>query len=115
MVNEIMRLAEEKALAAGITHLSTIEVEVGELTALVPDLMEFAFDQLKEGELLRDAKLIVKVVPLLVRCRQCSAEFHPPDSLVAICPTCECREVDVLRGREANLIRLEGELNSAEC
>lgn len=109
MVNEILRIAEEKALVAGIIHLTTIEVEVGELTALVPDLMEFAFDQLKAGELLRDAKLIVKVVPLLVKCRQCSAEFHPPDSLVAICPACECREVDVLRGREANLIRLEGE------
>ncbi len=64
---------------------------------------------LKEGELLRDAKLIVKIVPLLVRCRQCRAEFHPPDSLVAICPACACREVDVLHGREANLIRLEGE------
>jgi hydrogenase nickel incorporation protein HypA/HybF len=109
MVNEILRIAEEKALAAGMTRITTIEVEVGELTALVPELMEFAFDQLKEGRLLKDAKLSIKVIPLLVRCRQCSAEFHPPDSLVAICPACACREVDVLSGREANLVRLEGE------
>jgi hydrogenase nickel incorporation protein HypA/HybF len=109
MVNEILRLAEEKALAAGITHLSEIEVEVGELTALVPDLMEFAFDQLKDGRLLQDARLTVKVIPLQVRCRKCSTEFHPPDSLVAICPACACREVDVLSGREANLVRLEGD------
>ena len=109
MVTELLSITEEKAIAAGITRLSNIEIEVGELTALVPELMEFAFDQLKEGQLLKDAKLVVKVIPLLVRCRECGVEFHPPDAPVAICPICDCRRVEVIKGREANLVRLEGE------
>ena len=75
-----------------------VQVQVGRLSGIVPDALEFCFELATAGTSLAGAVLDIVSSPGSGRCRACGAEFDTDDQVVM----CDCGSVDVevLGGRE---------------
>lgn len=90
--------------AAGRT-VRSVKVQVGTLTAVVPDAMRFCFDLVVEGTAAEGARLDIESRPGAAHCRACDADFTLPD-LILLCP-CGSADVDVTAGRELQIVSME--------
>ena len=68
-------LAETKK--RGYKSISRIRLLLGESGGVVPDCVQFYFDEMKKGTTAAEAELEFKRVPLRIRCPKCGAEWGP--------------------------------------
>jgi hydrogenase nickel incorporation protein HypA/HybF len=92
------------ARAAGRT-VHSVTVQVGALTAVVPEAMLFCFDVATEGTVMAGATLRIERHPAVVHCHDCGDDFSPPD-LILLCP-CGSADVAVTAGRELQILSME--------
>lgn len=93
---------------AGGRRVTAVILEIGDLSGVVPDAIEFCFEACTRDTLLDGARLLIERVQALGRCRDCKAEF----ALAAYydpCPSCGGFGVDVLSGEELRVKELEVE------
>lgn len=90
--------------AAGRTVLS-VRVEVGALTAVIADSMQFCFELVTEGTVAEGARLDIDQPSGSAHCQDCGADFALTD-LVVLCP-CGSANVDVTSGRELRILSME--------
>jgi hydrogenase nickel incorporation protein HypA/HybF len=90
--------------AAG-ARVKRVVVEVGILTAVLPDALGFCFRVASEGTLADGAALSIVAEPAKARCRACSLESEQT-SVVARC-TCGAWDFDWLSGSELRVRELE--------
>ena len=98
----IVELAEEYAVKENAREILEMEIEVGDLSGVVIDALEFAMEEAVVGTLCEKAKW--KIIPVRgeVRCRSCGHRF-PSDTLFADCPRCGEAGVELIRGNEMRL------------
>lgn len=90
---------------SGGSRILRIVLEIGELTAVVPDALRFCFDVVAEGTAAEGAKLDILETEGLGRCRDCEREIpvHLPHGL---CP-CGSTNLDLVRGDELRIREME--------
>lgn len=93
--------------AAG-RRVTAVVLEIGELSGVVPDAIEFCFEACTRDTLLDGARLLIERVRARGRCRDCKAEFAL-SSHYAPCPACGSFGVDLLSGEELRVKELEVE------
>lgn len=102
IVREVVAIAAESARGARVLR---VVLEVGRLTAVVPDALRFAFDVVAEGTPVQGAELEIREVPARARCRACG------DVLELEEPWADCRcggaELDWISGNELLVKELE--------
>jgi hydrogenase nickel incorporation protein HypA/HybF len=80
----ITRSLLDQALAEAEKHgakrISRIRLLLGESGGVVPDCVQFHFDEMKKGTDAAEAELEFKRVPLRIRCPKCGAEWGPRPS-----------------------------------
>lgn len=91
---------------AGRSVLS-VRLTVGALSGVVPEALGFAWDVATTGTPLAGARLDVDVAPVRVRCRPCAVGADLPEPLPVRCPTCGGRDVEVVGGRELEIVSAE--------
>jgi hydrogenase nickel incorporation protein HypA/HybF len=82
-----------------------VSLEIGKLSAIMPDSVHFCFDVCSKGTVLEGAKLEIIEIPGLARCRRCGAEV-PLEQPFGIC-TCGSVELDVIAGQELRIKEME--------
>lgn len=85
-----------------------VGVEVGALSGVLPDALQFGFEALVAGTPLAGCRLALTPVPAEARCRTCGHTFAVADFFFR-CPTCGAGEVEVTHGYELNITHLEVE------
>lgn len=102
LVEDIMRIAVEQAGGRTVTR---IVLEVGTLTCVLPDALQFCFDSGKAATPLRDAVLAIHRIPARACCNQCHTEFE----LEELYQPCACGSFDktILQGQELLVRTLE--------
>lgn len=87
-------------------RVDTVNLKIGKLAAVVPASLRFCFDVITKDTPFDGSKLHIEEVPVVVRCRNCRSEWTVtgPDFT---CPTCRNGEVDILSGREIEILSLE--------
>ncbi len=88
--------------------LLSVTVEIGELTAVIPESLHFCFQALVEETPYKGAELIIKNIPLKGKCVKCESEFSIKN-YAFICPSCGSSEVQVMGGQELKVTELEVE------
>ena len=86
--------------------VARVTVRVGRLTAVVPDSLRYHFDLLTPGTLLHGAALVIEEVPIRGRCADCAARFEI-DTLSFTCPVCGSGVVELMSGRELEVVSLD--------
>jgi hydrogenase nickel incorporation protein HypA/HybF len=101
-----MDLALKRAQEAQASRVHMIRLRVGQLSGVVPDALQFAFEALSHGTLAQGAQLSIEHVPARFWCEACSREFLA-DDLFAECPDCHGVSADLRSGRELELASME--------
>lgn len=106
IMQSALEIAIERAQRMGAHSISALGLRVGELSGVVPDALEFAFEALKQDTPAQSAKLVVETVPLVLYCSPCDREFTP-DGYWYECPTCHNRRTEIRQGRELDVTYVE--------
>lgn len=86
---EIHRIAREAADARGGGRLESVTVAIGDLAAVEPDLLEFAWTAVVAGGRDEGARLVVDWKPARQLCATCGdVPERAPGSWLRLCPRC---------------------------
>jgi hydrogenase nickel incorporation protein HypA/HybF len=96
----ILEIAESTALQHEASGISEVEVEVGDAAGVNMEALEFAWESAAGSSvLLKNSRLILRPVPLLLECIQCRHRYSPED-LFESCPACGENDSALIQGRE---------------
>jgi hydrogenase nickel incorporation protein HypA/HybF len=105
LMEGVVRAVEEQLPLTGAARVTRLRLEVGRLSAVVPDAMRFCFGVCARGTVLEEAALEILEVPGRARCRECGAEAELPDPL-ALC-ACGSADLELLAGMELRIKDVE--------
>lgn len=91
--------------AAGRRVLA-VNLEVGTLTAVIPDTMRFCFDLAAEGTVAAGAQLHIDMPKGRAHCKTCGQDFELPDPIL-LCTNCGSANVRVISGRQLQILSME--------
>ena len=106
LTQNLIEIAEEHARRENACVITSLTMEIGALSGVMPEAVEFAFEACSKGTLADGATLEIHRIPALGRCHQCAQEFEI-ESLLDSCPVCGNFALDILRGQEMALIEME--------
>lgn len=89
-----------------VTVLKSVRLNIGQLTAIVPDSLSFCFDVITSGTDLEGAKLIMDVIPLRGKCNACGETF-PIQDYVFECPHCNSTAIQTISGQDLSIAEME--------
>jgi hydrogenase nickel incorporation protein HypA/HybF len=87
--------------AAKGRRVRRITLEIGKLSGVMRDAIEFSFDVVAQGTPAAGAVLEIREIDGRARCAECGAEFALPDFLAAC--ICGSRRLAYLAGEELNI------------
>jgi hydrogenase nickel incorporation protein HypA/HybF len=76
----------------------SVNIEIGGLEHLEPDVMKSAYDALTADTPMAGSVLEVGRVATIVRCRACGAEHEPEDLACMLCPECGAAAPELIQG-----------------
>ena len=91
---------------AGGRRVLSIDVEIGELSSVVPDAVEFCFEACSQGTLLESARINIIRIPGRGRCLDCGDDT-PLTALFGACQHCGGYRVTVVAGEEMRVREIE--------
>jgi hydrogenase nickel incorporation protein HypA/HybF len=102
ITQEIVALAEARSEGQRVRR---VVVEIGKLTAVLPDAVQFCFDLCAKGTRVEGAELRIVETPGTARCKECGSTVQL-DMPFGRC-ACGCTELDWLTGEELRILELE--------
>ncbi|HEY4743621.1 MAG TPA: hydrogenase maturation nickel metallochaperone HypA [Desulfuromonadaceae bacterium] len=93
---------------AGGRRVIALDVEIGELSGVVPGAIEFCFEACSQGTLLEGARLTIISVPGQGRCQDCGGDT-PLASIYGACARCGGYRVRITAGEEMRVREIEVE------
>lgn len=88
--------------------LRTVSLNVGEMSAVVPESLKFCFSILTAKTALEGVRLIMNIVPLKGCCQECEGIFKI-ENFRFICPICGSDQVETIEGRDLSIVEMEVE------
>jgi len=102
LTRDIVAIVTERA---GASRVKRVTLEIGALSAVMPDAIRFCFDVCAEGTPLAGAELCIREVPGAGRCRDCGAAF-PMSQPFGRCG-CGSRRIELTAGDELLVKEME--------
>lgn len=99
IVQSIMEILEQQAVVHNVKRIVKVSLEFGALTAVQPDAIRFAFEVLSPGTVAEAAELDITIIPIKVRCLDCSA-VHVLEVYEPFCPSCKSGALQIIEGRD---------------
>jgi hydrogenase nickel incorporation protein HypA/HybF len=95
----IVDIASRETEKAGATKVEQLELEVGSLSGVVIEALEFALKEAVRNSVLESSEIIISEVEARCRCNQCGLEYKV-EALYDICPDCHSADRTILQGQE---------------
>lgn len=102
----ILKLVEEAAEREGFQRVTTLWLEVGQLSSVEPDALSFCFEAVTQGSLAENAALEIVHIPGQGHCPACHRDT-PLATLFDPCRHCGAVPVQVTGGTEMRVKELE--------
>ncbi|HEY4016867.1 MAG TPA: hydrogenase maturation nickel metallochaperone HypA [Polyangiaceae bacterium] len=102
ITRNIVAIVSERAGSAKVKRLT---VEIGKLSAVMPDAIRFCFDVCARGTPLEGARLEIREIAGMGRCRSCGQTFD----LAVPFGACACgsAQIQCIAGEELNIKEME--------
>ena len=104
----IVKIAEAESKKAKAKKITSIELEIGALSGIELDSLDFAWPVAVKETVLEHARREIDYIPAKARCIDCDTKFsieHTYDT----CPSCGSYFKDIYRGKELRVKALEVE------
>jgi len=108
LATEVVRIICDEAARNDVRRVERYRLEVGQLRAVVPELLRTGLEVASQGTCAAGARIELDEIPGRARCPGCGIEFATPDILL-VCPDCGQIGGEVLAGSELRIVELEGE------
>ena len=102
IATNIIEIATEYAEKNNASVIKEIEIEIGELSGVVVEALEFAMESATKDTLLENAKISINYIPGRAKCLNCRNEF-PVASLYETCPECNTFNPEIIKGNELRI------------
>ncbi|PLX78240.1 MAG: hydrogenase maturation nickel metallochaperone HypA [Desulfuromonas sp.] len=106
ITQSIVDIAARTARDQGAERIVSVTVEIGSLSGVIPDAVEFCFEACSQGTLLEGSRLLIEQIPGRGRCPECGAE-NDIDAYSFSCPACGALGLERLQGEELRIKELE--------
>ncbi len=106
IMQSALNLAMDQARSANAKRICALHLRVGDLSGVVPEALDVAFEALTAGTIAEGAELVIEPVTPRFWCPTCQHEFEPAD-LSGQCPDCGGLTGELRAGRELELASLE--------
>jgi len=106
IAQSLIEIIREEMVRHGAQHLRSVRLQVGEMSAVVPESLSFSFEVITSGTPLEGAKLVIETVPPEGRCTECGKQFEIKD-YVFLCPACGGTRVETVAGQELSIVDME--------
>ena len=93
---------------AGGRRVLAVNLEIGELSGVVPEAVAFCFQACTVGTLLEGARLTIERVAPAARCQECGRTSRITDYFDP-CPACGSHRLTLEQGEELRVTELEVE------
>jgi len=87
--------------------VSTVAIQVGTLTGLVPEALQFSWTFATDGSTLKGSKLDIQVVDAAGYCPQCKEEQTLTNLQSMRCPVCRTPIAQITGGNEMEILTVE--------
>lgn len=106
ITQSIVDIAEKTAREQHAQKVLSVTVEIGELSGVISDAVEFCYEACIQGTLLESSRLIIKRIAGSGRCDDCGADARI-DNMTFACPTCGSYAMRRTGGEELNIKEVE--------
>ena len=106
IAQSVVEIIREEMQKCNATVLKSVRLNIGKMSAIVPEAFSFCFQVITDGTEIEGARLIMDVIPLRGYCHRCENEFEIVDYAFA-CPSCGDTGIDTIAGRELSIVEME--------
>lgn len=105
----IVDTVEQYALMAHAKRVKTVNIELGEVHDIVPEILVGAFNWMCRDTIAEGAAMHIERVPFTVECQRCGKVYRLDyvDSRTWACPVCAERDYRLKTGREFSIVSIE--------
>ena len=108
IAQSLIDIIHEEMAKNNASILRTVRLNVGEMSAVVPDSLEFCFSILTAKTPLEGVRLIMDIIPLKGYCRECKETFKI-ENFLFVCPSCGNGQVETIEGKDLSIVEMEVE------
>ncbi len=108
LAQDIIDIVQETSKRHPDATIKTVRVIIGEMVAVVPELLYHAYDSLVSNTTLCESKLDIEIIPVSAECTQCRQSFGVQEFEFS-CPYCHSSRITVKSGNEFYIEELEVE------
>jgi len=105
VVRSMLKTVEEFCRQNDINHVDEIEVDIGELSLIIPEYVEELYPACTADTQFKDTRLIINVIPGLAECDDCDEIFNVIENK-GYCPNCGSFNKSVLSGESFTIKEL---------
>ncbi len=104
---QIVEIAES-AIPAEMkgARVERISLKVGKMAGIVPEYLNFCMEAAAKDTPLEGAALDIDEVPVMAGCRDCRHQWKT-DGAVFTCPVCGSSSLEIISGRELDVVSLD--------
>jgi hydrogenase nickel incorporation protein HypA/HybF len=106
IAQSLIDILRDEMLKHDAKALRSVRLNVGQMTAIVPDALSFCFQVATDGTEMEGARLIMEIIPLRGYCSQCEEEFEIKD-YAFVCPSCESTKINTIGGQDLSIVEIE--------
>lgn len=106
IMESTLEIAINHAQSQKAKQIKAIVMKIGELSGVIPQALEFAFEVVKENSIASHATLKIERIPVCCYCQSCQEKFYPTGYIFE-CPNCHEFSNNILEGKEIELSSLE--------
>lgn len=110
VAQNIIEIVEGSAKQQGAAYVTVVEIEVGAISGVIPDNLEFAWEIAVKDTMLDKSTLKIDFIAAQARCLNCATEFVM-DDIYGICPVCNSTQYDIIHGKELRVKSIHIEQN----
>jgi len=107
----IFKVAEATAAKYNAKKITEVLLEIGELTLIVPELLQRSFEMATKGSIAEGAKLNITITPGKIKCRECGKtseiSLTHDAQLTGLqlfkCSSCGSNNTEIIEGKKANV------------
>ena len=108
IAQSLFEIINEEVRRAELDRITVVRLQIGEMSTVVPDALEFCFEVLARGTVVEGAALECTIVPVTGSCRTCGESFTIRDMFFK-CTECDSVDIEMTGGDELRIYELEGE------
>lgn len=106
IAQNIVEIAIDSVPDKDRNKIERIMLEIGDMSGIVSDSLQFCFDVIKKDTPLKNTEMIIKKIPFLIFCNSCKAETTNEFGIRS-CGICNEFNTRVISGTEMKITGLE--------